>query len=253
MRRIKKKKTVLIVFIIIAVLVCGFLGTLYYITSTVNNYSYDEKTWINNNSNKTFDVYVEQSLPVFSSNGEGVYYDYLKALKEDSGINLNIITTDTSTLKLTNKNSTSESDIVVYKDHFVVVGRDDVNKLSDLNYKTVGVISSDIDNVTYYLTEYKNITIKTYDDFDKLNVAYEDEIVDYMVLPMYKYIDKIISYSYDIVFHLDGLYSYYCLSFNNSNEELNSIMTKFYNRWSKKAQDKVNEYFLKYKNFLYYF
>ena len=160
MRRIKKKKTVLIVFIIIAVLVCGFLGTLYYITSTVNNYSYDEKTWINNNSNKTFDVYVEQSLPVFSSNGEGVYYDYLKALKEDSGINLNIITTDTSTLKLTNKNSTSESDIVVYKDHFVVVGRDDVNKLSDLNYKTVGVISSDIDNVTYYLTEYKNITIK---------------------------------------------------------------------------------------------
>ena len=65
------------------------------------------------------------------------------------------------------------------------------NKLSDLNYKTVGVISSDIDNVTYYLTEYKNITIKTYDDFDKLNVAYEDEIVDYMVLPMYKYIDKI--------------------------------------------------------------
>ena len=244
MRRIKKKKNVLIVFIIIAVLVCGFLGTLYYITSTVNNYSYDEKTWINNNSNKTFDVYVEQSLPVFSSNGEGVYYDYLKALKEDSGINLNIITTDTSTLKLTNKNSTSESDIVVYKDHFVVVGRDDVNKLSDLNYKTVGVISSDIDNVTYYLTEYKNITIKTYDDFDKLNVAYEDEIVDYMVLPMYKYIDKIISYSYDIVFHLDGLYSYYCLSFNNSNEELNSIMTKFYNRWSKKAQDKVNEYFL---------
>lgn len=207
MKHIKKKKTVLIVFIILDVLVCGFLGTLYYITSTVNNYSYDEKTWMNNNSNKTFDVYVEQYLPVFSSNGEGVYYDYLKALKEDSGINFNIITTDTSDLKLINKNSVTESDIVVYKDHFVVIGADDVNKLSDLNYKTVGVISDDIDSVTYYLTEYKNVTIKTYDDFEKINTAYEGNIVDYIILPMYKYIDKIISNSYDIVFHLDGLYS----------------------------------------------
>ena len=62
MRRIKKKKNVLIVFIIIAVLVCGFLGTLYYITSTVNNYSISEKNWISDNSDTSIDVYkgVEQ-------------------------------------------------------------------------------------------------------------------------------------------------------------------------------------------------
>ena len=75
MRRIKKKKTVLIVFIIIAVLVCGFLGTLYYITSTVNNYSYDEKTWINNNSNNGF----TSSSTSWTISWESVYNYYIRA------------------------------------------------------------------------------------------------------------------------------------------------------------------------------
>ena len=98
-----KRKNIIIAFIVILVLVLGFFGTLYYITSTVNNYSYAEKKWINDNSNTVIDIYVEQNLPVFSANGNGVFYDYISALKEDTGLNLNIVTVDNPETKLSNK------------------------------------------------------------------------------------------------------------------------------------------------------
>ena len=65
MKNNKKKKNIIIIFLVIVLLVSAFLGTLYYITSTVNNYSYTEKKWISENTDTTFDVYVEPSLPIF--------------------------------------------------------------------------------------------------------------------------------------------------------------------------------------------
>jgi len=240
----KTKKSAIIVFIAIIVLVLGFFGTLYYITSTVNNYSYTEKKWINENISTSFDVYVEPSLPIFSSGGTGVYYDYLNALKEDTGLNLNVITTDTANIKLVNKNVLTENDILMYKDHFVVLSKKDgLNTLEDLNYKKIGTLTNDKDTVTYYLTEYKDITITDYETFSNLQTAYTSSQIDYMVVPMYKYINEIIGSDLQIIFHLDGLYSYYCLELHE-NELLNSVMTKFYYRYEEKANSKVNDYFL---------
>lgn len=242
----KKKKSIIIVFAIIIILVSGFLGTLYYITSTVNNYSYSEKKWISENTDTTYDVYVEASLPIFSNNGKGVYYEYLNALKEDTGLNLNIVTTDTSNIKLVNKNYVGNDDIVIYKDHFIVVGeKDTVNKLTDLGGKTVGVLESDSETISLYLTAYKNINIKSFNSYNELSTEFDNKSISYMIVPMYKYINDIVTNDYEIVYHLDGLYSYYCLELNEEdNADLVSIMKKFYYRWENKAKSNINEYFL---------
>lgn len=242
----KKKKSIIIVFVIIIILVSGFLGTLYYITSTVNNYSYSEKKWISENTDTTYDVYVEPSLPIFSNNGKGVYYEYLNALKEDTGLNLNIVTTDTSNIKLVNKNYVGNDDIVIYKDHFIVVGeKDTVNKLTDLGGKTVGVLESDSETISLYLTAYKNINIKSFNSYNELSTEFDNKSISYMIVPMYKYINDIVTNDYEIVYHLDGLYSYYCLELNEEdNADLVSIMKKFYYRWENKAKSNINEYFL---------
>ena len=242
----KKKKSIIIVFAIIIILVSGFLGTLYYITSTVNNYSYSEKKWISENTDTTYDVYVEPSLPIFSNNGKGVYYEYLNALKEDTGLNLNIVTTDTSNIKLVNKNYVGNDDIVIYKDHFIVVGeKDTVNKLTDLGGKTVGVLESDSETISLYLTAYKNINIKSFNSYNELSTEFDNKSISYMIVPMYKYINDIVTNDYEIVYHLDGLYSYYCLELNEEdNADLVSIMKKFYYRWENKAKSNINEYFL---------
>ncbi len=241
----KSKKTVIIVFSLILLFILGFFGTLYFLTSTANNYSFSEKKWINENSSTTFDIYVEPSLPVFSTEGKGIYHEYLKDLKEDTGLNFNIVVTDTSNVKFLNKNNLTEDDILFYKDHYIVIGElNSINSLSDLENKSVGIISSDKNVIAYYLTEYKNININSYDDFSALNSAYSSKSIQYMIVPMYKFLDQIIASNYEIVFHLDGLFSYYCLTPSLEDEELTSIMTKFYNRWQKTSEEKMKEYFL---------
>ena len=245
MKRLKKKN-IIIAFSIILVLVLGFFGTLYYLTSTVNNYSYSEKKWINENSNDAIDIYIEQNLPVFSSGGAGVYYDYINALKEDTGLNLNIIIAENSDIKLTNKSIyDKKTDVLFYKDHYVVIGKDtSISKVSDMEYKKTGIMSSDKEIITQHLTEYKNMSLSTYDTIDQLTAAYNNQDIEFMIIPMYKYIDRIIAKDYTIVYHLDGLYSYYTLSLPEENESLKSIMTKFFYRWEEKAESKTNEYFL---------
>ena len=243
----RAKKSIIIAFVIILVLVLGFFGTLYYITSTVNNYSYAEKTWINENEKNAIDIYIESSLPIFAYNGVGVYYDYINALKEDTNLNLNVVASDnTSSVRLENKNSLVSDDILFYKDHFVVVGaKSDITKISDLDYKTIGVFANDKDTVEYYLTDYNNVVIKEFADFKTLVSSYEDGSINYIVIPLYKYIDNIISSNLDIIYHMDGLYSYYCLSFDaDVNENLKSVFTKFYYRYKDKIESKINSYFL---------
>ena len=239
-----KKKKVIIVFVIIIALASLFLGALYYITSTVNNYSYSEKRWIADNTSKTLDVFIEPDLPVFSSNGSGVFYDYVTALKEDTGLNINVITDNSSKTKFINKNSVSDKDIVFYRDHFVVLGKNDINEFDDLNYKKIGILDSDKENVKLYLTEHKNINLSIYDSIDALKGAYDIKTIDYMILPMYKYLDVILTSKFEIVYHLDGLYSYYCLNDTSENEELISIMSKFYHRYESTIGNKINNYFL---------
>ena len=99
----RKRKVIIIVFSLALLFIIGFFGTLYYLTSTVNNYSYAEKKWISSNSATAIDIYVEPSLPVFSSDGKGVFYEYIRALKEDTGLNFNVVVTDTTAIKLLNK------------------------------------------------------------------------------------------------------------------------------------------------------
>ena len=117
-------------------------------------------------------------------------------------------------------------------------------KLEDLLNKKVGIISSDKENISYYLTEYKDIEIVEYTTFEDLDAAYEAKTINYIVLPMYKYLDQIITNKYEIIFHLDGLYSYFCLDTDEENVNLDGIMTKFYNKWKKESIKKKNQYFL---------
>ena len=245
--KIRKRRTVIIVFAVIIAIVAAFFGTLYYITSTVNNYNYNEKTWINDNKEKTIDIYVEPDLPVFSENGNGVFYDYLNALRDDTELNINISTTPGSKITLVNKNNKSNDDIVFYKDHFIIFGsNNNINKLNDLEYKKVGIIKGDIDTVNTFFSEYKNITFNTYETYEDLVNAIHNKNVEYGIIPMYKYLSSIASQeNYEIVYHIGGLYSYYCLDIDNEEyEELSGIMSKLYARYEEKANSKINEYFL---------
>ncbi len=240
----RKKKTITIVFFLALLFVLGFFGTLYYLTSTVNSYSYAEKKWISDNSLKTQDIYVQSSLPVFSKEGKGVFHEYLRALKEDTGLSFNIVTDDISNIKLLNKSNLSNDDVVFFKDHYVIIGNGDLSNLSALSNKNVGIFTDDKAHVAFYLTEYPNINLKTYNTFEALKADLISKTVNYIIVPMYKYLDEVVGSDFDIVYHLDGLSSYYCLETSSKNELLSGIMKKFYNRWEKTSKEKISDYFL---------
>ena len=61
---------------------------------------------------------------------------------------------------------------------------------------------------------------------------------------MYKYLDSIVKNDYEIIFHVDGLYSYYCIDLPEGNETLSNIFSKFYYRWESTSASKINDYFL---------
>ena len=85
----KTRKNIIIAFTVILFLVVGFFATLYYITSTVNNYSYSEKKWINDNTSNISDVSVYNDVPVFGNKGNGVIFDLLDNFTDKYGINFN--------------------------------------------------------------------------------------------------------------------------------------------------------------------
>ena len=74
----KKKKIGIAVLAILIVSMVGF-GIYYYIFHVDNSttLSIKEKRWIENNKNKRFSLSIATEVPVFSYNGEGIFFDYI--------------------------------------------------------------------------------------------------------------------------------------------------------------------------------
>ena len=141
----------LILFILLVV-----LGILFYVNSSENNYSFSEKSWINANANKEQSVIVQRDLPIFSNNGEGVFYDYLNALEKDTNLSFIVSVGDSNQntgYSFVEKNILDKNDLVFYTDHYVLISTNGsvVTDLSQVKNQVVGVLNSDKDYVADYL------------------------------------------------------------------------------------------------------
>lgn len=244
----KKLRNILIISLIVVI---AFVATMYYIVNSSNNYSFSEKKWINEQSNTTVDIDIQADLPVFSLNGEGVFYDYIRALESDTNLTFNILHADSpSTTSMRVKPNLSKNDLLLYKDHYVVVSKNAnvIGSINDLKNNTVGVLVTDLSNVSYYLSEYPSITFKTYVTLNDMNAGFSSGDISLAIIPLYQNMNSILEANLNINYHLDGLYSYYTISLVEDNKYLNSIMEKFLNKWESELNSKIGEYFLK----LYY-
>lgn len=231
---------------LILLLVLVVLGILYYVNNSESNYSFSEKSWINTNADNIIEVNVQGGLPIFSNNGEGVFYDYLTALEKDTGLSftVNVNSTVSNGYLFEEKNILEGNDLVFYTDHFVLISTNSNNivDLSNVKNQNIGVIKDDKDYVTGYLKEY-GLTYKEYNDFGTLIKDMDDSII-YAVVPMYKYISEIVYNKYNIVYHIEGLHSHYVLSKPAEDSTLNSVFTKFLNKWENDVFSSINKHFL---------
>lgn len=253
MRKNNKKKYFLVTGLVLILLTLVF-GILYYVNNSKNSYSFAEKNWINSNVEFVKTVNIQSGLPIFSENGEGVFYDYLREMEKDTGLTFNItVSSDGNSgdvYKLLNKNDVSQNDLVFYTDHFVVISKSNKQlvDLSDIQGQLIGVIGADKDYVSKYLSSY-NLNFQDYDDFKKMDEEMNHSIV-YAIVPMYRYMTDVVYNQYNIVYHIEGLHSHYVLSKSSSDDVLSNVFTKFYNKWEDDVYTSINKHFLSlyYKN-----
>ena len=241
----KNKKKLILITVLVSLFIISFLALMIYLNNSQNNYTFLEKKWIDSNSNDVIDVYIEKDLPIFSKDGVGVFYDLVEDLETDTALSLSSNDTTSSTMSLNIKKSLKKDDILIYKDHYILLSKNNVyiNNIGGLGNKSVGTLNDDLSLISYNLTDYTNIEYKTYESLDGLKEAFENGNVDYIILPLYENLDLIIENSYSIIYHFDGLNKYYTASFNTDSKEFVSIVGKFFNKWNNKLNEQFNSYF----------
>ena len=133
-----KKKTVIIISSILALL--AIIGITYFVLTKQdsNTLTIIEKQWIQNNKNNMIDFSIQNDIPIFSYDGEGLAYEFLQSLEKYTELGFNVLPNSDSTeyaIKLVNE--PSKNDIVIYEDNYAWrsrrrkrnTGKDDCGKV----------------------------------------------------------------------------------------------------------------------------
>ena len=242
----KNKKKYFIIGGLILLLALLVFGILYYVNNSKDSYSFSEKSWINSNNNIAIDVSIESGLPLFSSNGEGVFYDYINMMERDTGLTFNVKIGNEGDYVFVNKNKITANDLNFYTDHYVLIStnKNTIHDLNEIINQPIGIMTYDKEYVSNYLNNYK-FNYKDYNNIETLKNDMNTTII-YAIVPMYKYMNEIVYNKYNIVYHIEGLHSHYVLSMKESSDssELSSVFTKFFNKREDDVTKSINRHYL---------
>lgn len=250
----KTNKIVILSIIGLLLLVCVVIFILNY-TKDSSSFSLLEKNWINNHKSNVIDVSVYNDVPVYGQDGEGMIFSYLEEFTNSYGIEFNKVSylvggstnmRDVSFRILNYNEELGENDILLYTDKYVLIGKnnDNINGISSLRDKAIGVLEEDTSNVRYYLNEAVGVKYTSCKDTQEMIDLLNQGEISYGVIPNNLYLDDIIENDLSVVFHLDELYKKYVLTVNND-KTLKSIMNKFTMIYQKDfEEEKYKTYFL---------
>jgi len=213
------------------------LGIFFYLTlSDKNRLTIVEKEWINKNKDSVINVAVVNDINNFGKDGNGVYFEFLNDFADEYGFTINSVPfnygTESSGLRLSIKHTLDDTDQTFYKDHYVLVSKEDevITDLDSLSDGKIAILSSDEDSVNEYLP---GLTFVTYDNrVSLMDGVLSNTEVTYAIVPLNMFIDQILTNNYYIVYHFSEIPIYYTLSFPND-DTFASIMTKYSNNWIK--------------------
>lgn len=210
-----------------------------------------EKKWIENNKEDVINVSIANNIPVFSDDGEGVFFDFVDKLKEKTNLSFNLISYDASgdteendlyfeVLKGKNASKVSKDAMKFYTDYYVLIGRESekVSSPENIKNKKIGTLTDDLSTVSYYISSENGVTYTPYENVEKLEVALKDSKEDYIALPKTKYLSFILSNSYHIVYNITEMKETYVLKTLNDNKELTSITKKSFADYKKNNLEK---------------
>ena len=247
-----KKKLIIIIPIIIAVVAFIFVYRYYNKEDETTTLTVKEKQWVQENKDQTYDFEVVNDYPLYGLNGEGVVFSFLSDFEENIGLEFNKIpylkesetSTDGFRIRiLDNDKEIGKNDLPLFNDNYVAVGKtyQRINNIKDFKNVTFGVFKEDSSEISYYLKSGTNLSYKTYDTIEDIYKALDDDEVDMVIVPNIMYLNYTIDNDkYSINYFFTEMQKKVVLTLSKDNEELNKIVTKYYNKW--KQTKYVSEY-----------
>lgn len=254
-----KKKLIVIVPIIIAALVFGGVYRYYNREDKTTTLTINEKRWVEKNNGKTYDFEVINDYPLYGMNGEGVIFNFIEDFETNVGLKFNIIpylkssspTTNGYRIEiLDNGTELTQDNLFLFTDNYIIVGKtyERINLTKDMKNITFGVFEEDAEEISYYLKGGTNLAYKQYKSITELYNALDNEEVNMIVMPNIMYLDYTIEKNkYFINYYLTEMKKQIVLTLSKDNDELNKIVTKYYNKWRlTKYVEEYNENYLNY-------
>ena len=249
------KRKIIIVGIALAVVgLVSFLTFIYFTKQDKNTtLTILEKQWIEENQNNIIDLSVVNNIPIFNYDGKGLFFDFIDSLEKDTGLNFNKISIekeekDASDYSFNIEDKVQENDIVIFEDNYAVITRENkrYNDVEDIPTMTIGVLESDQEKISHYLSKNDKLTFKKYTTLSSMLTAINSttDNIDAIVLPKTMYLKEIIESSkLHISYNITEMKNYFVLKLGN-NKKLNKIIRKYYKKWYRNNYDEsFNNYF----------
>lgn len=260
-----KKKLIIIIPIIIAVVAFIFVYRYYNKEDATTTLTVREKQWVQEHADQTYDFEVVNNYPLYGTNGSGVIFSFLEDFEENIGLEFNRIpylkesktSIDGFRIRiLDNGDKLKDTDLPLFNDNYVAVGKTyrRINSIKDFKNVTFGIFKEDSSEISYYLKSGTNLSFKTYDKIEDIYKALDNDEVDMVIVPNIMYLNYTIDNDkYSINYFFTEMQKQIVLTLSKDNKELNKIVTKYYNKWKqtkyvKEYNDAYLDYYLEENN-----
>lgn len=208
-----------------------------------------EKQWIESNKNKVIDFEIKNDLPVFTSDGIGVVFDFLTDLEKDTALEFNKLpVAKDSDMKsaygVDVVSRASKDDILIYRDNYVMLTNEKkvYYRASEINNLKIGVLKEDLKQAEAYLKDHNQISFQTFDNVEALISALrldkdKTSTVDGILLPKMYYLNEILKNdTFSISYNISDYTKDYVIKLGKTGK-LNTILKKYFTKWKKNDYD----------------
>ena len=254
----KKNKKILLISGI-SIVVIALLSTIYVILTTPDKdttLTAIEKRYVTRNKSKVLNIAIPNDIPVFSLNGEGVFFDFVKDFSDDIELKLNEVPYNIGEepslydYKFEITRDVDKNQILLYQDYYVALSQQNekLSSINDLNKMSIGTINNNMENITYYLNDIDASFIQK-KSIDDLFTGLEKEEYDIVIVPYMTYLNEILSKKFNIVYNFNDIKDNYVLTLSDNNDTVNTILKKYYELWNQ--NDYIKSYNEAYKTIYY--
>ena len=242
MKKNKSKSWLVVLIIIFLVAILMFLINSTKSSNEDTKLNLTEKKWIENNKKEVVNISLVNDIPLFSNDGNGVFFDFTDRFEDETGLSLNLISYSSEdevqendlyfeVVKESNESKIKDTEMIFFKDYYVLVGKEEskITSPNEIKNKKIGVLSNDLADISYYISSKDGVSYTPYENMTSIKNALENDEVNYIAVPKTRTLSYILEKKYHIIYNITEVKEDYVLrTSKDTDKRLVSIVNKKY-------------------------